>query len=214
MKRIILVTLAACAALLHASHVHAVVSSGCGQWYSAGGGFSVGYSALFGTTCYYDLTYGPTMTPGKPVDLVFSATGGITYLFDTNIPGTVHNRTAFDWDDYHFELGSGTLASFTNFGGASLTPGFTQLVANGNSFPVSDGFDMVAMSAHSIAFFGGSVPTLSDVNFRVGVTVPVGFTAPTFTLRQHFSVPEPGTFALLGLGLAGIGAIRRKKSAA
>jgi len=35
----------------------------------------------------------------------------------------------------------------------------------------------------------------------------------TFTLQQPVSVPEPGTLALLGIGLLGIGAARRRRKA-
>ena len=171
-------------------------------YFSAGGGFEV-QDELSEYTCAFELTYRPSMTPGKPIDLDFAPVFGAgTYIF-TSVPlNTVYNSTNFVWDDYHFELGSGIKGEFVSFlNGAS--PAFT-------GTPSATVFTDSTQTLHSVSFQGGQVPTSGGaVDFTVMVNVPDGW-SDNFTLRQHFSVPEPATTALLTLGLLGAGYARRR----
>lgn len=83
----------------------------------------------------------------------------------------------------------------------------------------SSAFTTATITGNQIDFSGGSVAFLDtfDVSFGIDVVedaADIRWTItqyPTFTGGGPDPIPEPTTLALLGLGLAGMGAVRRRK---
>ena len=154
--------------------------------------------------------------PFVPIDIVFTILKPEFSSDGFAISETVHNLTGRTWNDFHFRLGLGTGTSFVDF-----FPGEDPDVEFGTLFAISadsDVFSIGSASFHSprtLDFTGGLVPSGTDVTFSFSIVE--GFIdasdGSTFTLRQLPSlVPEPASILLVGLGLAGLGALRRREA--
>lgn len=118
----------------------------------------------------------------------------------------IDNDTAFDWGDYHIKV---TMSKSFSFGAVAVantgwTSTFTAPVAVGTNYV---GYiDYVAVN-----------PYLNPVSFggTLGFSYSVSFIGSVYYFGEELTptpVPEPGTFALMACGLAGLLVLRRRSA--
>lgn len=126
-----------------------------------------------------------------------------------------------DWLDYHieiaFELSTACIALGTACSDGVSLSGFTNSAFTtalpSSSLTTTGGTISVDLSGGTVAQGGG----MFDLGFQLDVNADIGDIG--FTITQYPTItggstpmPEPTTLALLGLGLAGLSAGRRKKA--
>ncbi|HEU0138555.1 MAG TPA: PEP-CTERM sorting domain-containing protein [Bryobacteraceae bacterium] len=143
------------------------------------------------------------------VEYVVSDSGGTT---EYTVTQSLLNNSGQTWTGFQFVLGFGL---GTNFAPVSSLGSLDFDTPDGDPAPVSSRFSSLDHQPTTLIWSGAVVPLFGTTTFSFAIDVPDGVSGLNpngfnrFTLRQFpiapTPVPEPGTLALLGAGLAGIG---------
>lgn len=146
-------------------------------------------------------------------DFSVSETGGTNfitnYLTNSGMNPVTDGRNAIWFDDNGTSIGS-----FFNFSGGGVYTFGLDITTDENSTVAIGGGAInssVVLAANQSQFWGViDTAAMSSITFDASGGPNIGFDYVQYQL-QPGQVPEPGTLALLGLGLAGLAAGRRRK---
>jgi len=115
----------------------------------------------------------------------------------------------FGNDRFGFQLVGQFNEGITGWNGTSIAGDFlTDL--NDLTTLLSDSYTTVGTSTFWFQGLGGNEWTL-DSGDTIGADIGAGGPDGNFSVNRTTSVPEPGTLALFGIGLAGMGLMRRRR---
>ena len=150
--------------------------------------------------------------------------GALTELGGSGAVGS-GNGIGFDDSDILFhgnEAVLNALSQITGLAKSVVAIDYSAVPVGGFNFPRINSMDLEDLTETMFVSindgFGGSGPNyLGTINLTTGVVSVIGLSVAgldAITVQNPpLTVPEPGTLAIMGLGLVGLGAARRKKAA-
>lgn len=155
-----------------------------------------------GLTLYFDKVLTFETIDADRRDGFLQGSGSIApFRFD------ITNATAFVWEDYHFEFWT---ADFSERLSLRVRNAVDGLGGFEDAFELSD----PGVLADGVDFYNGALNPGQETRLSISLETVDGssFVGTSIGVRQIATiVPEPSTVALLGLGLAGLTAARRRR---
>ena len=175
--------------------------------------FSVpGFNTTLGTLTNVSVTLGSSSTISGPVKN--NSTSAQTFTLNTDAKVTINSATS-SIDGLFLDLTASQSYTALAAGSSSTYGPFnpSQSSTNSSALPLSaftsGPINLTATTVTNESFAGGGGNISAPLTATASGTVTLVY---TYTPPPPASVPEPASMALLGMGLAGLGLIRRRRA--